>query len=532
MKTESEFDSYSTPIHVFRGRQEMAKYLKTNIPTYQGNPLIEALPGILLTQACRTAFAFSPYCLDEHRSLPKEERFHMVESLHHFFTPLPIHTDLEQRFSRMIRDGYVNRNPMNQNHWRDLRDKVQRVGSCVTIGSQSASGSTGFSLIGVSGAGKTTGVQKVLELYPQVVRHGIYQDCAINRTQIVWLKLACPYDGSTKGLCLNFFQAVDDVLGTRYYQNYGASRRTADVLLPDVANVASVHCLGVLVIDEIQHLSAAKSGGAEKMLNFFVQLVNTVGVPVVLIGTPKARGLLEGEFRQIRRGCGEGYMFWDRMKNDEYWKSFSKALWKCQYVRTPSPWTEELSDALYCECQGITDFAVKMFKQAQIEAIDKSRCDSSETITKGLINRVAHEYFRGARRALNALRSGDEYALSKYEDLMPLDDGAAQNRNTILSAQCASAPKLPQPRIGAVADCRDDLTGFTENQSPRADANAKVSAEQVTPGANPKASNPTLVQQESTMMDIVETGVAKGVLPYDSLKAANIIAATDEFCQS
>ncbi len=55
---------------------------------------------------------------------------------------------------------------------------------------------------------------------------------------------------------------------------------------------AANHCIGVLVIDEIQRLSQARSGGAERMLNFFVQLINTIGVPVVLIGTYKARSLI------------------------------------------------------------------------------------------------------------------------------------------------------------------------------------------------------------------------------------------------
>ena len=116
--------------------------------------------------------------------------------------------------------------------------------------------------------------------------------------QIVWLKLDCPFDGSIKGLCFNFFQAVDDILGTDYSRIYTGNRRTVDELIPLIARVASLHCIGVLVIDEIQHLSQAKSGGSSKMLNFFVQLVNTIGVPVVLVGTYKAMPILSGEFRQ------------------------------------------------------------------------------------------------------------------------------------------------------------------------------------------------------------------------------------------
>jgi hypothetical protein len=55
-----------------------------------------------------------------------------------------------------------------------------------------------------------------------------------------------------------------------------------------MANVAAVLGLGVLVIDEIQRLNEASSGGAAKMLNFFGQMVNQFSVPVVLVGTFKA----------------------------------------------------------------------------------------------------------------------------------------------------------------------------------------------------------------------------------------------------
>jgi len=50
-------------------------------------------------------------------------------------------------------------------------------------------------------------------------------------------------------------------------------------LLSDMATVAANHYIGVLVIDEIQRLSLAKSGGADLLLNFFVQLVNDMVCP-------------------------------------------------------------------------------------------------------------------------------------------------------------------------------------------------------------------------------------------------------------
>lgn len=66
------------------------------------------------------------------------------------------------------------------------------------------------------------------------------------------------------------------------------TRATTDAMMTVMNQVARNCALGILVIDEIQHLSLARSGGSEKMLNFFVNLINNVGVPVILVGTPKA----------------------------------------------------------------------------------------------------------------------------------------------------------------------------------------------------------------------------------------------------
>ena len=235
--------------------------------------------------------------------------------------------------------------------------------------------------------------------------------------QVVWLKLDCPFDGSIKGLCLNFFQAVDDLLGSRYYERYASGRRTVDELLPRMARVAALHGLGVLVIDEIQHLSEAKSGGSRKMLNFFVQLVNTIGLPVVLVGTYKALGLLSGEFRQTRRGTGQGDYVWDPMANDDTWQYFIEALWRFQYTRKPTALTDALRDMLHEASAGITDFAVKLYMLAQARAIARDDMD----ITPGLIRSVAKDSLRLAAPILQALRTNDMRLLQGVEDVVPLD---------------------------------------------------------------------------------------------------------------
>jgi NACalpha-BTF3-like transcription factor len=173
--------------------------------------------------------------------------------------------------------------------------------------------------------------------------------------------------------------------------------------------VASTHSLGVLVIDEIQDLSTAKSGGSEKMLNFFVKLVNTIGVPVVRIGTNKALPILQGDFRQARRGTGEGGVYWERL--------MIEGFFEYQWTRNPVSLTDELDELLYEESQGIVDIAIKLFMIAQWRAI----AVESEMITPALIEQVASDSLHLVRPMLDALKSGNQESIAKYSDIKPLD---------------------------------------------------------------------------------------------------------------
>jgi putative transposase len=128
-------------------------------------------------------------------------------------------------------------------------------------------------------------------------------------------------------LCLKFFEMVDYVLGTSYSKTHGKGSYTEDVLVENMARIALLQGLGILIIDEIQNLSVAKSGGAEEMINFLVCLVNTIGLPVILIGTPEADNILNSKFQQVRRSSGENLEPWLPMIKGPEWDYFLEGLW-------------------------------------------------------------------------------------------------------------------------------------------------------------------------------------------------------------
>ena len=69
------------------------------------------------------------------------------------------------------------------------------------------------------------------------------------------------------------------------------------------------------------------------MLEFFTELVNTIGAPVILIGTYKTYLLLMDEFRLSRRGTAQADMRWEPLQEDVNWQLFLQSLWQYRYVK-------------------------------------------------------------------------------------------------------------------------------------------------------------------------------------------------------
>jgi hypothetical protein len=507
-----------------------ASYSEQAIDSYRGNPFIEALPPILSPEESRDLLQHYPKFNPDDRELPGFLRYHKFLEAAELFVPLPDHIDIEQRFSRMIRAGYVGRNPVERGFWSDIDRKTEIIRSNVVIRSMGVLGKAwSLALLGISGVGKSTTVEKVLQLYAQGIIHSFYQG-QVPPVQIVWLKLECPQDGSTRGLCLNFFQAVDDLLGTPYYRNYARNgKATKDEMMPWMARVAAIHGIGVLVIDEIQHLGQAGKGGADLMLNFFVNLINTIKIPVVLVGTYHAIGVLTTALRNIRRMSELGEKTFDRMEQGPVWDWFVERLWDYQYVQQPSQLTPVLKSTLYEVSQGITEYAVKIFFASQIRAIETER----ERITRSIIRSVALDSFRIAQPVLQALKISDREMLSRIADVHP---------PMSLTAFIQSTESVP---------IVVDQTRFYEGSKALVignEANESVSVNTQLIAASPSVSTTELSRRVSSprksshrasrstrenclLQEIVANGEKRRISAYEAINEAGYVRPVNEFLE-
>lgn len=396
------------------------EYEVQELVEYENNPFIEALPALFDESEVIKQFTIYPHIADDDRKKRTVARYHMIKRLKNFVQPLEIHLDIERKLSAIIRQGYLARNPYSKEFFQRLQllnrlketeqdnlpEKFEELNE--TLRSTAAS----MSIIGISGIGKTTAMERLLLMYPQVIVHGEYKNRALTRTQIVWLKIDCPYDGSLKTLCKIFFKAVDDVLGTtRYFEKYGNNRNSAATMMMHMIYVSTVHAIGVLVIDELQHLINPKNN-PDEMLNYFVTLTNTIGVPTVLVGTFKALKVLRKDFRQARRASSEGNIIWDRMPKDEEWDFFLETMWQFQWLENYTELTDDLNNLMYYESQGITAIAVILFVLAQERALEKS-----EKITLDIIGQVVKNDLKMVQKMIRALRSNDFEEIAKYDDI-------------------------------------------------------------------------------------------------------------------
>ena len=345
-----------------------AEYKDPGLPEYADNPLIAALPEIMSPVKVVEVLTKRPTFQRVEINLPGHIRVHAISRMtRDFFVPQTLHLVLEQKISQLIRISYLGRNPKTAAFKRKLnsiRDTLQKQDLTSYVHDVVNSPASSMAISGISGAGKSTATNIILNTYQRVIYHPDY-----HLLQVPWIKVDCPYDGSLSEFCESFFIALDRRLNTNYRQKYTSGKPSIGKMIADVADLCLIHAIGLVVVDEFQHMNLAKSGGEKKMINFLVTLVNVVEVSVLLIGTPKALKLFTSEFRQARRASGEGSIVWDRLPSDESWEDFLDELWPYQWLKSPQERDELINNKLYELSQGVPDIVVKLFCIAQARAI-------------------------------------------------------------------------------------------------------------------------------------------------------------------
>lgn len=403
-------------------RRMNAIYTTPSLPDYEGNPFIEALPPLLEpTELYRKLYSPIKYN-DEERNLSKSQRIQILSRLKQLFIPNNKHIELYNKIYMALTDGYKYKNPFTPENVRrkcNIRRKYFNYNVDISnfyvdedIDEDIYTTSSGLCIFGISGSGKTVSTNKMLNLFPQFIHHTEYKGNSLIENQIVYIKLECPTDGTIKSLCNAFFNKLDEIIDdAQYFKNWGGERR--GIMVQNMPNAAINENIGLIVIDEIQHLARTQAK-TKALLDFLVEMINTIQVPILVIGTNKAYQVLQDNIRGPRRIGGNGFILWDRITDKSEWQTFMTALWQYQWTKEKVPLSNKLIDLFYEHSQGIIDFAIKLFIFTQANAI----YNDHEKIDEQTINETAKKDLALTKKMREAIKSGDVELMSQYEDIL------------------------------------------------------------------------------------------------------------------
>lgn len=343
----------------------IAEYHEVDV--FRGNPYVEALPPMLSGGPLIDALSNFPEYQDADRDKPAGARLQLLSNLTEFYQPLPMSLTLYSQI-------YLNmQRSFGRYGGRDAQAELVEGYKSVCSGDAFISGGGGnsFSLVGVSGLGKSVAIQRALSLFPKYIQHTEYHGEPFCNTQIPYLVVQTPHDCSVKSMCVSVLAQVDEIVGTHYYKPTTMKHVSTAVLVNQIAQISRCLHIGMLIVDEVQNL-AYNSRGARgiQFLNFLVQLINESSLSVCLVGTPQVYELLRKEFRAARRATG---LLFDRLKNNSEFELLARGLWHYQYTKTPTSFTPEIHQWLYRKSQGIPDVLTKLIYFGQHYAIMSGR---------------------------------------------------------------------------------------------------------------------------------------------------------------
>jgi hypothetical protein len=341
-----------------------ARYQPAQLPEYHGNPLIAALPSIQPDELVNSFLSKSVAVNDEDRQMPPHLRRKMLARTKGLLFPLPEYLDVFRNIEDAIFESYVPKNPLTPTgqqylHYLDSDDLptapstgVFRPNAC------------GLSLFGESGAGKSAGIERALEWFPQIILHKEFDGHTFPVTQVTWLNIQCPSSATVWGFALHILDELDRIFGTDDLG--GSSPRPKNIDQAGILierRLRSLH-MGVLVLEELQNLNVGKSDLRQKLLNVFLHIINRSGIPILFCGNEDTKSLLKETLRNARRAEDGGSIDMGPI-DPAIWPSFAQSLWAIQYTNTATPLSGELQEQLYALSRGLPGFAVNIYRQAQ-----------------------------------------------------------------------------------------------------------------------------------------------------------------------
>ena len=362
--------------------------------------------------------------------VPRHQIEHLVADIFRMHIPTAAGIELAQTIGYMLTQGYVHRNPKDPATWRRIYSAVgaQAAFSPIQLGAV---------VTGISGAGKSTAIERALQMYQQVVTHEHVPGLAKPSPQLLWLKVDVPASGKIIDLVENLSRATDAALGTSYTEDLFSGRRlTGAALAHRWLQKIACNFLGLLVLDEMQNLfkiatkatrtaASTRQGGPrpelrivdDEVLKFLLTLTNFAKIPTLYCSTPDGMAALNTRMSTAQRMLTAGFHTIPHAQSaddDFYRKRLFPILCRYQWLPDTLAASDELRRLLFDLTAGVPRMTLMAWFHASRRAIQRN----ANGLSFDDFQYAAAHAMGPLRPAVSALLSDDPLRLQRYEDLM------------------------------------------------------------------------------------------------------------------
>lgn len=251
-----------------------------------------------------------------------------------------------------------------------IKQQYINMSSVAMNGNGVIGGSDSFSIIGKSGIGKSSAINRAVRLLSE---KGVIEIEKPYLKVIPVVLIQCPFDCSAKGLLLEILKAVDDILHTDYFDKAIRRKYTVDLLISSISQVLLNH-VAVLIIDEIQNVVKHRAGNS--LVAMLTQIINMSGVSICFVGTEEVQDFFSSANYLSRRMIGLKY---SALEYNEDFRKFCGVIFEYQYVKQRTELTDDVLRWLYEHSSGTFALVVALVHDSQEIAIlnGKERIDIS-----------------------------------------------------------------------------------------------------------------------------------------------------------
>lgn len=410
-KGESQYNDYDLE----KNRIVPARYVPALLESYRGNIFIEALPPPRMKDDICNEY-FKPLLTYDESKIPYMSRYEKllnIKSIRNLRLPLPFCYDLETEFNAALVASYSCRELMEDQN-TNLECHVggkNMVQHSILAGNPAASSTGYFSLLGISGSGKSSMIHMLLSRYPQVIVHELGPNH--REIQVVYLVVNCTANSSFHALYCAMGHALDLALKNinGRCEREIEKQRSIGKKAAQVERFIEQYKIGAIILDEVQELSFDTT--RENSFNSLLTLVNNTKVALISVGTEEAYDKMYSSLRLCRRGgnniCAHSYCNFRNGKidrndfNERYFRTLLSLVFKYQWFDKRVEVSDDIVDAFYDATRGIIDQIIYLYIWVSVEYLSDAYADKKPVVDGDFIRKVAKKHCAKVKKYIDEL---------------------------------------------------------------------------------------------------------------------------------